>query len=140
MQDSDFHAAWSTIFSRMTYNGQIFYNTLISYFKWRHSTGTGKSPLLSWKVFTWIMVKTSQKIHLNLNLLKYVKPQSICFTTTVNKSVTSFKDFNNSRELYIWCFIPCYHNLPMRICSCACICSLVQHIVLSINGDLQLFI
>ena len=59
----------------MNYNGQICYNIMVSYFKWRHNTSTGKSPLLSWKVFTWIMVKTcvpytSYKIHL---ILKFIE-------------------------------------------------------------------
>ena len=115
----------------MNCDGQICCNIMVSYFKWRHNASTGKSPLLSWKVFTWIMMKTcvlctSHKIHLSSNLLKQTKLLSSCFTTTVNQAATSFKNFNNSRKLYIWCFNPCYHNLPMRIYCCACICWLFQ--------------
>ena len=48
---------------------------MASYFKWRHNSGTGKSPLLSWKVLSWIMVKvcaphTSHKIYL---ILKFIE-------------------------------------------------------------------
>ena len=50
-------------------------NIMVSYFKWRHNTTAGKSPLLSWKIFTSIMVKTcvlytSHKIHL---ILKFIE-------------------------------------------------------------------
>ena len=73
-RNSEFHAACATIFSRMNY-GQICYNIMVSYFKWRHNTSAGKSSLLSWKLFTWIMVKmyvlyTSHKIHL---ILKFIE-------------------------------------------------------------------
>ena len=90
-----------------------------------------KSPLLSWKVFTWIMVKTcvpytSHKIHL---ILKFIEIDEASVNLLHNYSKSGwhgFKNFNNSRKLYIWCFNPCYHNLPIRICSCACICWLFQ--------------
>ena len=100
---------------------------VFSYFKWRHNTSTGKSPLLSWKVFTWIMMKTcvlytSHKIHLILKFIE-IDEASVNLLHNYSKSGRhSFKNFNNSRKLYIWCFNPCYHNLPMRICSCVCIC------------------
>ena len=32
-RNSDFHAACATIFSRMNYNGHIYYNIMVSYFK-----------------------------------------------------------------------------------------------------------
>ena len=53
---------------------------------------------------------------------------SICFITTVNQIATSSKNFKNFKKLhlYIWCFSPCYRNLPRRICSCACISWLFQ--------------
>ena len=54
-----------------------------------------------------------------------MKLLSIYFTTSVNPTVTSFKNFSNLKklQLYIWCFNPCHHNLlSMRICFCACIC------------------
>ena len=46
-RNSGFHAAYATIFSRMSYNGQICYNIMVSYFKSHHNTNTGKCPLLS---------------------------------------------------------------------------------------------
>ena len=38
-----------------------------------------------------------------------MKLLSICLTTTVNQTDASFKNFNNSKKLYIWYFNPCYH-------------------------------
>ena len=130
-RNSEFHAACATIFSRMNYNGQICCNIIVSYFKWHHNTNTGKSSLLSWKVFMWIMVKTcvlymSHKIHL---ILKFIETDEASVNLLHNYSKLDchkFENFNNLTQLYIWCFNPCYHNLPIRICSCTCICWLFQ--------------
>ena len=125
------HAACSTFFSWMNYNGEICYNIMVSYFEWRHNISTGKSPLLSWKVFTWIMMKTcvlytSHKIHLILKLIE-IDEASVNLLHNYSKSGWhSFKNFNNSGKLYIWCFNPCYHNLPVCICSWAYFCWLFQ--------------
>ena len=117
----------------MNYNGQICYNIIVLYFKWCHNTSTGKSPLLGWKVFMWIMVKmcvlyTSHKIHL---ILKFIEIDEASLNQLHNYSKShchtiSFKSFNKRKKLYIWCFNPCHHNLPMPICSCACIRWLFQ--------------
>ena len=67
-----------------------------------------------------------------------MKLLSICFTTTVNQAATSFKNFNIpgnfTSDFSIHAIITCQCTFADNFIS------LVQHIVSSINGDLQLFI
>ena len=115
----------------MNYNGQICYNIMVFYFKWCHNTSTRKFPLFLWKVFMWIIVKTyvlymSQKNNLILEFIETDEASANLLHKYSKSGWYSFKNFNYSRKLYIWCFTPWYHNLPMRISSCACICWLFQ--------------
>ena len=47
--NSEFHVTCAKIFSRMDYNNHVWYNIMISFFKWRHTTRYAKIPFTSVK-------------------------------------------------------------------------------------------
>ena len=100
-QNWEFCVACLTIFCRMNYNYQIYYNITVS--NDVAVQDTWKFPLLPWKLSTRITVTAS------FNLLH-----------NDNKSDShKFQKFQETSSLHL--FQTCYHHLPRYICSCACI-------------------
>ena len=73
-RNSEFHAACATIFSRKNYNGHIFYNIMVSYFKWHHSTKCRKIPFTPVK-----------GIHVNNDEKEFLELLTIWFTVAVKQ-------------------------------------------------------
>ena len=108
----------------MNCNDQICYNIMTSYFKWRHSTRYGRIPFTPWIMLKTCVLYTSHKIH---PLLKFIEIDGISVNLhhSYSKAEKNSKNFKKL-QLYIWCFSPCYRNVPRRLCFCVCICWLFQ--------------
>ena len=124
-----FHVACGTTFSRINHNGQICYNLMALYIKWHHSTSYGK-----------ISFNPLKGLHVNNGMCAIYIPKTCALYTSHKMHFNNFKTL----QLYIWCFNPCYltwKGIFFPVPAFAdYFTSLLQHIVLTINSDLQFFI
>ena len=131
----------------MNYNSHICYNIIVSYFKWRHITNYGKFPFTHMKGIHVHNGENMCAIYViwNTSTLEiYWNRWSFCQSASQlpqawKISIIS-RNFNFTPDVSIHAIVTCQGIFVPVPAFADYFSSLVQDVVRSVNGDLQLFI
>lgn len=97
--NSEFHVAGTTIFNRMKYNDQIYWNIIVLFVKWCHSTRYEKTPITPVKVIHVNNGDTTRAAYVTQNISTLeIYSNRLSFCKSAKVSVNIHKKQNKKKD------------------------------------------